>query len=503
MKRTEYYNSQEELNNYYPDGIPSTVLAIVKGEEGKSVLFTTSNNESAGGTMEDQGGYNIDEDTQEKIEVSYEFATDTGASKTYVADYVYTYAQTTDLSSYVSKTELSNCGYITAQDVPAPDLSAYATTSYVTENYFQKTGGPINGDVFLNNNNSGNPYKFYIGGVNRFSASAYISSWVGPYLHIRDGLNLSFKIRDNYGDLLWINDSDLKIKGIGNFTGNNHNNSYGLAYVINDLQSQISNIPSGGEDNVQADWNESDSSSDAYIRNKPNISQTTVGNSTYVTIGESLNEHIYPASANRWNIGAEDNAFNVIYAGAFNQVGVGDLNKKINGIFSQDEANSGSKAAVQYTYSGKVVDYISYLDLPTKDYVQDNTSFVKDDDGKTQGIVDALVGTGILTEHIGDHYTYYYINQVSTIAGDKYWENDDNYLEDAFSADNPVENDSPDNSLYNALDYAGVFDWVEGEDERGNAYSYTWINKLATKNYVDSLIGTAASIAEIIVGNNS
>lgn len=37
-----------------------------------------------------------------------------------------------DLSSYVSKAELSGCGYITAEDIPTIDLTGYATESYVT-----------------------------------------------------------------------------------------------------------------------------------------------------------------------------------------------------------------------------------------------------------------------------------------------------------------------------------------------------------------------------------
>ena len=40
-------------------------------------------------------------------------------------------------------------------------------------------------------------------------------------------------------------------------------------YLANDGTWQ--EVPSGGEDNVQPDWNESDASSDAFIKNKPTI----------------------------------------------------------------------------------------------------------------------------------------------------------------------------------------------------------------------------------------
>lgn len=41
-------------------------------------------------------------------------------------------------------------------------------------------------------------------------------------------------------------------------------------------QSKLDTIQTGAEVNVQSDWNETDTSSDAYIRNKPNITPITV-----------------------------------------------------------------------------------------------------------------------------------------------------------------------------------------------------------------------------------
>lgn len=54
MKLTKYFKTVQEMNNYYPNGVPSNVLAIV--EEG-NVLYTSSNNEVMGGPSESQGGY--------------------------------------------------------------------------------------------------------------------------------------------------------------------------------------------------------------------------------------------------------------------------------------------------------------------------------------------------------------------------------------------------------------------------------------------------------------
>ena len=60
------------------------------------------------------------------------------ADKTYVADYVATYAPMPDLSAYVTKTELSNAGYLTAipsEYVTESELSgmSYATTSQLAD----------------------------------------------------------------------------------------------------------------------------------------------------------------------------------------------------------------------------------------------------------------------------------------------------------------------------------------------------------------------------------
>lgn len=70
MKLTQYFTSTEEMNNYYPSGVPSNVLAIVQPAEGASaVLYTSSNNQPMGGGSEEQGGY-IDspEEKAEKAE---------------------------------------------------------------------------------------------------------------------------------------------------------------------------------------------------------------------------------------------------------------------------------------------------------------------------------------------------------------------------------------------------------------------------------------------------
>lgn len=58
MKRVEYFNTKEELERYYENGVPSTVLAIVQPDaETPAVLYTSSNNSPINpGQTEEQGG---------------------------------------------------------------------------------------------------------------------------------------------------------------------------------------------------------------------------------------------------------------------------------------------------------------------------------------------------------------------------------------------------------------------------------------------------------------
>lgn len=57
MKRTQYFNTQAELEAYFPDGVPSTVLAIVKNGDNGVLMYTSSNNDEAiTGTGTEFGG---------------------------------------------------------------------------------------------------------------------------------------------------------------------------------------------------------------------------------------------------------------------------------------------------------------------------------------------------------------------------------------------------------------------------------------------------------------
>lgn len=66
MKRSEYYDSVQALNEYYPNGVPSKVLAYVKDESGEYGLYTSTNNYSSSGVVSEIGGYVVSEEEKEE-----------------------------------------------------------------------------------------------------------------------------------------------------------------------------------------------------------------------------------------------------------------------------------------------------------------------------------------------------------------------------------------------------------------------------------------------------
>jgi len=64
-KIEQYFNSQAELEAYYPNGVPSTVLAIVKNENNGVSLYTYDNNVIAGGG--EIGGETISKEDKELV----------------------------------------------------------------------------------------------------------------------------------------------------------------------------------------------------------------------------------------------------------------------------------------------------------------------------------------------------------------------------------------------------------------------------------------------------
>ena len=133
-----------------------------------------------------------------------------------------------DLSSYVSKSELANCGYLTSvpsEYITQQELSdnSYATTTYVSDNYLSLHGDRVmDGTLTLGNEvpailGTERSWKIYEGGT---GGTAYIALQGNV-----DSKN--FYIRDNAGnDVLRILESSQSGKSlISHFTVNTYTNN--------------------------------------------------------------------------------------------------------------------------------------------------------------------------------------------------------------------------------------------------------------------------------------
>ena len=101
-----------------------------------------------------------------------------------------------------------------------------------------------------------------------------------------------------------LNGSQIPLKSTGNLTiaiavDNKVDKETGKGLSTNDYttaeQTKLAGIASGAEVNVQANWNESDSTSDAYIQNKPEMSNYLLTNN----LGAEINDNV---SKNTWAV---------------------------------------------------------------------------------------------------------------------------------------------------------------------------------------------------------
>jgi hypothetical protein len=126
MKMTMYFSSTEEMNNYFPSGIPSNVLAIVQPDaETPAALYTSSNNSPVGGgSSEEQGGGGQGADTIEdkisKWQDKFGDALQAVATAIYQNDNLYGEPIIKDNADWCVKTALDG-------DAALSDMTAMAT----------------------------------------------------------------------------------------------------------------------------------------------------------------------------------------------------------------------------------------------------------------------------------------------------------------------------------------------------------------------------------------
>lgn len=244
MKNTLYFKTEEEKNQYFPDGVPSNILAVV-GEEG--VLYTSSNNRNMTGVSESQGGYVTDPADEARITYLEENKADKSelvglATESYVtskiSDVVGAAPAALDtlnelasalnddanFASYVA-TELAK----KADSTDIPSLAGYATEAYVMGKGFltehqsladYTTKAEVSAAGYLTSVPAG------------YATEAYVATYVGTYapsttidedLIPKTGLaynigSSSYMYNQIWGKYHWCSDSDGMYIGITNQT---------------------------------------------------------------------------------------------------------------------------------------------------------------------------------------------------------------------------------------------------------------------------------------------
>ncbi len=163
-----------EVFSYYPNMIRNAIAAGGASEEAVNSYISAY-----------LSAYNfIDQDTlSSNSYLTQHQDLSSYATKSYVVDYVATYAPTPDLSSYVTKLELSACGYITTSDV---DMSGYLPL----------TGGEVTGPLYVSyqeTNNALYGFKSYSHivagdenktGVAFLASKRYCTNGIGSYINM-------------------------------------------------------------------------------------------------------------------------------------------------------------------------------------------------------------------------------------------------------------------------------------------------------------------------------
>lgn len=339
MKNTLYFKTEEEKNQYYPDGVPSNILAIV-GEKG--VLYTSSNNREMSGTMESQGGYNTDpvdsaridalegdvaklttekadaNDVYTKTEVNSLLAgvdVDlTGyASESYVANYVATYAPTPDLSAYVSKSELNECGYTTGwQYVGAANDNMFESgNTYITSNssyvLFNRTKNHTYHPNSKVNINSEKLLEYYVPNYSHQSHGL---------LSLNENFILSADTGSNLGgyphkQLMLSTNGYVFVSGIGGATDSNIKSNtvtydMSLQTVISNLETAVANA---GTPDMSDYVSKTELSAASYITN------SVLNNRNYLTkTGDMFLGDFYPSKNNTYSLGNSNYLFRGTYS---------------------------------------------------------------------------------------------------------------------------------------------------------------------------------------------
>ena len=229
-----------------------------------------------------------------------------------------------DLSSYVTKSELSNCGYLTSipsEYITQQELSgnSYATTSELS-NYLPLTGGTLNGNLTL-----GNTY-FLTVGTQRAWKLFEDGSGGGAYIALQNTVHSkSFYIKDETNnDLVQVlsrgNTSDSKL-----YLTNKLQSSYTQCAAYFTSYTRVADGIHIGD--VNYIWN--NGTSGLYVtRNGINVAAFMAG---------TTNKGIAPPTTNTYYLGNSSQAWLSTYTKNLYLNGTNIIDT-VNGIFSYDSS---------------------------------------------------------------------------------------------------------------------------------------------------------------------
>jgi len=508
MKNSKNFSSYDDLINYYGsvENIPSNVLAVVE-DQGSQVLFSVSNNLSQSGEQYPEGGYNLDEEDREKLDYSYSTVQEielSYASKDYVSDYV------------------SQHG---------PDLTGYATESYVVGKIEDVVGvAPAALDTLKEIADSLNNDSDFAGTMTTALSNKADKSELNSYVKTSSLESMGYATQSYVADY------------VNTYGGNVDLTGYATeSYVVNYV-----NTYGGGEDNVQADWNISDSSSDAYIKNKPDVSvgagQNSVGIGNF-SISELKGQYSVGAGnfTQTRNLGEvafgkynKSNKANDTFGNAGNtlfSVGNGDYIPRKNaleimqngdlyayGIGNYDGKNYSSAYTLAYVINNQ---YVSKTELSAQSYALNDNVFIDiyaNDRMNHWAATDYLSEAGILEYHRDNNQnpsSYWTIADLATkqyvISENINLYNEVTRLTDSLS-DKILTNDyytfnAGEGNNVDAIN-AALFETLSGGDPATEMYLYTsdynWVNnQYAEDSDGNIILGEFEGIFEIDTDNKT
>lgn len=213
LSANAYLTQHQDLSSYATKSYVSEYVATYAPEPDLSAYVTKTELNNAGYISSIPSEYITQAELSSNSYLTHHQSLDGYATEAYVVNYVATYAPEPDLSSYVTKTELSNAGYITyipddyitqlelssnsyatksyvvdyvVTYAPLPDLSSYVTYSYLEDKHYLDS---IPSEYITQNELSANAYLTYHQDLSNYPTYSYVNEVFPTYSYVDDRIN--------------------------------------------------------------------------------------------------------------------------------------------------------------------------------------------------------------------------------------------------------------------------------------------------------------------------